>query len=64
VTVTFVIHLVAEELARGEIVGTGEHVETGTRHVLRSSSDLVAMAHTGTAATPVERRDGPPSAGT
>jgi hypothetical protein len=50
VTVTFVIHLVPEELARGEIVGTGEHVETGARHVLRSSADLVAMART--AATP------------
>jgi hypothetical protein len=44
VLVTLVIRLVAEELARGEVIGRVEHVGSGEQTTVRGLDELVSFA--------------------
>jgi hypothetical protein len=44
VLVTLVIRLVAEELAKGEVVGRVEHVGSGEQATVRGLEELVSFA--------------------
>jgi hypothetical protein len=67
--VTFVVRLLSDRLAAGELVGEVEHVGDGGHAIVRGSSDLLGFAQQAAAATappdsPVDAsRSRPPAPG-
>jgi hypothetical protein len=64
VLVTFVVRLLSDRLAAGELVGEVEHVGDGGHAIVRGSSDLLGFAQQAAAATaPRESGEGAGRAG-